>query len=253
MIRGNSPESEVEHSRLLLEGGAETIWGWNTPAGQERVRARVEWIKASCRLSPGMRVMECGCGTGMFTSKIALVGCDLVGTDISQALLDRAREKCTQGTVDFCCTNLESPDNIPDSSFDAMYGVSVLHHLNLDAALPSLFDKLKPGGRFAFSEPNLANPINKYIVFTKNLDKRKALGVSPSEMAFHKHELEKEFRKHRFHVDSIKYKDFMHPSIPGLFIVPFKVLQAIAESIPLVRRLSGSIWIEGTRPNNSKH
>jgi SAM-dependent methyltransferase len=41
----------------------------------------------------------------------------------------------------------------PDSSFDVVYGHSVLHHMNLDIATPKIVHVLKAGGVAAFLEP----------------------------------------------------------------------------------------------------
>jgi ubiquinone/menaquinone biosynthesis C-methylase UbiE len=68
-----------------------------------------------------------------------------------------------------------------DGSFDVAYGSSILHHLNLDDALAEVFRVLRPGGRIAFTEPNILNP-QVTIMFRLGLTK-KYFGVSPDEMA----------------------------------------------------------------------
>jgi SAM-dependent methyltransferase len=149
--------------------------------------------------------------------------------------------------VTFVQANLEAPDALPDGGYDVLCGVSVLHHLDLDKTLPALRTKLKPTGVFAFSEPNLANPINKYLLFTDNLEKRKKHGLSPGEQAFYAGELFEIFRKAGFHVRSLRHRDFMHPSVPRFLIPAWSVVQSLAERLPLVRTWSGSLWIHGTR------
>ena len=67
-------------------------------------------------------------------------------------------------------------------TFDAILGVSILHHLNWHTALANCFQLLKPNGIIRFSEPNLLNP-QTYL--TKNIPLLKRLaGDSPDEYAF---------------------------------------------------------------------
>ena len=135
------------------------------PAGQERVRARVRWLTETCALRPGVRVLECGCGTGVFTKRIAETGASITAVNISPNLLKEARKHCSAQNVTFVQSNLEDPKELADGIFDVLCGVSVLHHVRLPRTLVALKNKLKPGARFAFLEPNLLNPINKYIIF----------------------------------------------------------------------------------------
>jgi hypothetical protein len=114
-------------------------------------------------------------------------------------------------------------------------------------ALIELGRKLKPGACFAFSEPNLLNPINKYIIFTRDMGKRKKHGVSPTEMAFRPKELISLCRQAGFNVLTIEHRDFLHPSVPRGMIVPFKLAQFFAERVPLIRCWSGSLWIYGRK------
>jgi SAM-dependent methyltransferase len=247
--RGGAPDLEIEHGKLLLKNGAPETWGWSTPAGEARVARRVEWFRQSAGLGPGVRALECGCGTGIFTRRFAALNADITAVDISLDLLGEARQLCTARNVDFRQTNLENPVELEDNSFDVIYGVSVLHHLSLEKALPALFSKLKLGGRFVFSEPNLLNPINRYLLFVDDLDVRKRRGVSPNEMAFTPHELRQALERAGFRVESLECRDFMHPSVPELLIPPMQLLEAIAESTPLLRNISGSLWVVASKPD----
>lgn len=234
------------HGKELSERGAEDVWGWSTPAGQERVKARAAWIKRACGLRPGVEVLECGCGTGVFTRQLALTGATVTAVDISTHLLDTARRSCPAHNVTFSTANLEDPVELPDGKFDVMCGVSILHHLALPDALCSLRKKLKDGALFAFSEPNLLNPINRHVIFSDNPAKRMRLGVSPTEMAFYADELKSLFIAAGFKVFKLEYRDFLHPCVPRNLIPLFKAIEFVAERLPFVQRLSGSLWIWGT-------
>jgi len=248
MKRGGHPDFEISHARQLLRAGAEDIWGWSTPAGRTRVEARVSWLTETCNLGPGIRVLECGCGTGVFTRELAKTGANITAVDISAGLLSEARKHCSSQNVKFVQTNLEDPQELPCASFDVLCGVSVLHHLVLPESLIALRRKLRHGACFAFSEPNLLNPINKYLVFTPDLEERRKRGVSPSEMAFCPEELRSLFAEAGFEVNKLEHRDFMHPSTPKLLISFIKLLQTVAEDTPLVRNWSGSLWISGILP-----
>jgi len=248
MKRGGSPESEILHGRVLAGVDPEHIWGWNSSAGRIRVMKRVRWIKKVCALEPGINALECGCGTGIFTRYLAATGANITATDISPDLLERASRQCKYENVSFVVGNLEEPHIFKDNTFDVMYGVSVLHHLDVEKALKFLISKLKAGGRFAFSEPNLSNLVNKYVVFTNDYKKRRMLGVSPTEMAFTADELKEVFERAGYIVEKIEYKDFLHPKTPTLLIPILLAGEFIVERIPYIRDQSGSLWISGRKP-----
>lgn len=243
--RGGQPSIEVAHGKNLLDMGAESIWGWSTPAGKERVKARINWITRECGLGPGIKVLECGCGIGVFTQYLAKTGADVTAVDISGDLLNEARKQCVAEDITFIKTNLEDPVELPDNNYDVICGISILHHLELSKALLALKSKLKPGSRFAFSEPNLLNPINKYLVFTDNLEERRKKGVTSTEMAFYPTELVNAFENAGFKVESIMHRDFLHPSVPNSLIPLVKIIQSVAEKTPCLQKWSGSLWISG--------
>ena len=88
-------EHEVSHGRWLAEQETEKVWGWNTPAGRFRAQRRAQRIVDVARVQRFSRVLEIGCGTGLFTEMFAATGARIVAVDISPELLVKARlETC---------------------------------------------------------------------------------------------------------------------------------------------------------------
>ena len=70
-------------------------------------------------LSKGQRVLEVGCGTGVFLRRAADVGAEVVGVDSSEALLQLARERVPDADL-----RLADMEALPfeDDSFDVVAG-----------------------------------------------------------------------------------------------------------------------------------
>jgi SAM-dependent methyltransferase len=221
----------------------EAIWGWDSPAGRRRADRRGQLLAARAGIGPGRRALELGCGTGEFTCRVAPSGAWLVALDLSPDLLARARARIG-GAVRFVRGNAEALP-FPAGHFDAVFGCSVLHHLNLDATLAEVWRVLRPGGRLAFSEPNLLNP--QVLLMFKVRALRGPFGVSPDEMAFTRGTITRALRRRGFARISVRYFDFLHPAIPGgllgLLEPPLKVL----ERVPLLRAIAGSLLIDAER------
>lgn len=202
---------EVAHGRTLARGVPEEIWGWGTPAGQRRARRRAELIAAEAGLAPGVRALEIGCGTGMFTELFARSGAQLVAVDLSPDLIARARTRgLDPGQVVFLEQRFEECRG--EGAFDAVIGSSVLHHLDVEAALCRTYEILKPGGRLAFAEPNMLNPqvwAERAFRFLPVFSY-----VSPDETAFVRFRLRGRLRQAGFEEITITPFDWLHPATP---------------------------------------
>lgn len=238
-------EHEIEHGRYLAEQGAEMIWGWGSPAGQVRSRRRAALIAEGGRLSTGVRALEVGCGTGLFTEVFAGTGATIVAVDISEELLEIARRRGLPGDrVSFVAKPFEECE--VDGPFDAVIGSSILHHLDMDVSLPKFFRLLRPGGWFSFAEPNMMNP---QIFLQKNIPWLKAkMGDSPDETAFVRWPLDRQLRRHGFDEVSITPFDWLHPAVPAGLVKAVSSCGAVLEALPLLREFSGSLIIRARRP-----
>jgi SAM-dependent methyltransferase len=238
-------DREIKHGEWLALHDTEAVWGWGTPAGQLRAKRRSDLIVQGGRLGPGKRVLEIGCGTGNFTALFAESGANIVAVDISPDLLERARMRgLPPDRVVFLRKRFEECDI--DGPFDAVIGSSILHHLDVVAALPLILRLLKPGGWFSFAEPNYLNP----QVFLER--KLRFLPVfqytSPDETAFVRWPFARQLRAAGFIDAFILPFDWLHPRVPPKAIAAVSKLGAIIERTPVLREFSGSLYINARRP-----
>jgi len=235
---------EIEHGKMLAMGNTEVIWGWGTPAGQKRAKRRGTLLSQAAGLGPGVRALEAGCGTGMFTEMFAESGAEIVAVDISPDLIEKAKTRnLPPERVQFLCQSFE--DAGLQGPFDAVIGSSVLHHLEIDLALDTIYRLLKPGGIMAFAEPNMLNP----QVFAERTFMRRFLDhVSPDEIAFVRCSFKRKLEQIGFDDIEITPFDWLHPATPETFIDSMCLIGHLLEKTPIVRELSGSLIIRCCRP-----
>ncbi len=109
---------------------------------------------AACHVRPHGALLDIGCGAGNFTlrvlSQVSPLDCVLV--DLSQPMLDRARERVTAATTGRVETIQSDMRALPfnPGSFDIILAGQVLHHLREDAQWEAMFANfhkwLRPAG-----------------------------------------------------------------------------------------------------------
>ena len=236
-------QHEIDHGKRLVQGNPEDIWGWGTPAGRLRAERRASLVATGAQLRSGMRALEIGCGTGLFTSKFAATGASITAVDLSSELIERARASAPPN-VTFLHKDFE--DCEVDGPFDAVIGSSILHHLDLARALPKIFALLAPGGTMCFAEPNMLNP---QIALQKNIPWiKRRMGDSPDETAFFRWRLASQLRSAGFAILEVTPFDWLHPLVPSWLIGSVRQVGRVIESTPIVREFAGSLYIRARRP-----
>jgi 2-polyprenyl-3-methyl-5-hydroxy-6-metoxy-1,4-benzoquinol methylase len=237
-------EAERAQGVDIVSGDLEGVWGWSSPAGRLRADRRARFLVDAARLVPGVRCLELGSGTGVFTSRLVESGCELVALELSEALAERCRERVSD-RAEVVVGNVETGEGLEGRTFDAIVGVSILHHVNMALCLRNTFSTLVPGGRFAFSEPNMANP---QVWAMKNVGVvGRLLHETPHETAFRTGELRGLFEGAGLEVELCEPFEFLHPATPRRLIAPLRRLEAALERTPL-RAIAGSVRIAGHRP-----
>ena len=239
--------NEIAHGRMLAAAESEEMWGWSTPAGQRRARRRAELIIEAADLRPGRTALEIGCGTGMFTERFAATGARIIAVDVSPDLLAKAAARqLPADRVRFEQARFETLDGShvavqawAERGFDAIIGSSVLHHLDIPAAIATCKRLLAPGGRIAFAEPNLLNP---QVWMERNFRKWFPY-VSPDETAIVRWQLERRLERAAFSQIRITPFDWLHPATPPALIGAVGRVGRVVEHIPGMREFAGSLLI----------
>ncbi len=229
---------EIEHHRKIA-AVAEVVWNWDSPAGRVRADRRAALFVERAGLAPGVRALEFGCGTGVFLEKVARSGAAIRGIDLSTDLLERARARV--GALPNVALDHGNCEELPygDGAFDAVYGSSILHHLDLDGALREAFRVLKPGGRVVFAEPNAVNP---QVIVMFNVDAvKERYAVSPDERAFTRFRARRALAGAGFADVRVAPFDFVHPAVPSALLGFAAGLGRVLEKTPLVREIAGSL------------
>jgi SAM-dependent methyltransferase len=104
------------------------------------------------RVGGAPKTLEVGCGDGFFSSRLARLGCDVTGIDLSPAAIEIAR-KAYPG-VSFTVHNITEPLPFGESSLDLVWCSEVLEHLFSPLGVVSEIRRvLKPGGVFLCTVP----------------------------------------------------------------------------------------------------
>ncbi len=93
-----------------------------------------EFLQSNDAPKPPCKVIDFGCGEGIYSLYLAKRGFDVVGVDISPSAIARAREIAAQEgvVVEFRVANVLSLDEFPDEGFSLGLNVACLHMLVTD-------------------------------------------------------------------------------------------------------------------------
>ena len=113
-----------------------------------------EWYELQ-KLLPdfqGKRVLDLGCGYGWHCTYAADHGAaHVLGTDISQKMLDTAQEKNPGAAIEYRCAAMEDL-TFQEDSFDVVLSSLAFHYVkDFESLVENISRWLKPSGSFVFS------------------------------------------------------------------------------------------------------
>ena len=129
---------------------------FQTPIGALVKSVELEWVMNLLQPQAGERILDAGCGSGIFTQPIAAKGAQITGIDISQPMLERAQKRLPQHeflAADIC--------DLPfsDETFDKTVSITALEFIENGAqAIAELFRVTKPGGLVVVATLNRLSP-----------------------------------------------------------------------------------------------
>ena len=109
-------------------------------------------------VAAGERVLDVGCAEGLFTAELARAGADVVGVDVAEEPLRRARARHPE--LDLRLVDEQEPWGLEDASFDAVWAGEVIEHVADTAAwLSQVRRVLRSGGCLLLSTPDHGLPL----------------------------------------------------------------------------------------------
>lgn len=126
---------------------------------RESTRYYQEWLRAK---PAGSQVLDYCCGDGTTSIWLAEEGFQVTGIDISDVSIENCRkfaaERELSESTTFQVMDAEAME-FEDDTFDVIVCQGVLHHLDLEQAMPELARVLKPDGEIICIEALAYNPL----------------------------------------------------------------------------------------------
>jgi len=133
---------------------------YETPLGKASDRFERELVLSMAGVKEGDRVLDAGCGTGIYSLELAKRGAFVAGLDASSGMLELARAKAGRAglNIDFVKADaLHIP--FPDGHFDLVLSVCMLCFVKeREAAILEMKRVLRPGGRIVIALLNSRSP-----------------------------------------------------------------------------------------------
>jgi ubiquinone/menaquinone biosynthesis C-methylase UbiE len=200
----------------------------------------------------GQRIVDFGCGSGANTVLLANRGAHVWGVDISEDLVRLGRRRLDvngrAGAADFIVASAHDLP-FPDSSIDVVFGIAILHHLDLALVSHEVHRILRPGGRAIFQEP-VRN--SAAVRFVRSLIPYRAPDISPYERPLTDPELQAFARRFA----SMRTRPFVLPHVQLGQVLPviktqvdrlYRTDDALLRALPRLKHFAGVRVVELTK------
>ncbi|WP_435347447.1 class I SAM-dependent methyltransferase [Haloarchaeobius sp. HRN-SO-5] len=153
----NGEQQLSDERNVQLYEAPEMVDRYDKHGGDGHLLERERYLVEEHFGDAGGRVLDIGCGTGRTTRPLSDMGFDVVGVDVSEEMVKRARTRHPgiRFEVDDA-TDLRHDDGSFDHVLFSYYGLdSIVPEESRTRAVAEIFRVLRPGGTFAFNSHNL--------------------------------------------------------------------------------------------------
>lgn len=157
----------------------------------EHMRTNVEGCKEAyvemAKLVPKQceLLLDLGCGTGLELDEIfkVLPHVAVTGIDLTQAMLNKLKEKHPTKNMDLICGSYFDID-LGTEKFDCVVSFQTMHHFSHEKKITlyhKIYDCLKEHGMYIECDYMVDNPADEEFYFAENARMRKEMNLSENE------------------------------------------------------------------------
>jgi ubiquinone/menaquinone biosynthesis C-methylase UbiE len=198
-------------------------------------------------LPKGGKLLDIGCGTGLFVERYIEAGGSAIGLDISSKMIEKARRRCIA-----CDYILGTGEKIPfcDNSFDAVCSLLVFSYVkDPETMLNEAYRVLKPGGKIAIctlGKKLLTRGIPVIYLISEKMNVNHVVMKDFGEHYYDREEMDGLFTQAGFSDISVTWCSFAHiDMIDTLFLLAQKIEPFIEKRVP---QLAYNICVSGKKP-----
>lgn len=186
-----------------------------------KLKYKKKFVDTVIKYAKNKKVIETGCGTGLMAGYLQKLGLKVTALDLSQKVLDYAREIATDSEV-ICSCKYEQGDILnlkyKKNTFNVCYSNGVLEHFDDEAIIETLKQQMKISEYVIFGIPSTYFNMNeKMLGNERGLKKkewhnliRKANGTIIEETSFH---------YYKFYKRIFEIKKWFKPKAFWLFVI----------------------------------
>lgn len=150
---GNWQEEANDDFDTIKMGSPSSFWSYGLNKRLEKVKKIVDF--------KGKKVLDVGCGIGMFLSKFQELGGDVYGVDVDERKIEIAKKTYSNVFV----SPAEKLD-FADNTFDIVFSHETIEHVDDDKkAIEESLRVLKPGGLIVIFCPNIRWPFETHGIY----------------------------------------------------------------------------------------
>ena len=200
-------------------------------------------------LPSGSRVIDLGCGSGLFTQLLQEAGYRAVGIDISPKLIELGRN--TYLGLDLRVGDAEALP-FADGAFDGVLLSGLVHHFPDPRLLVAeTYRVLRPGGRFMAFDPNRMNPF-MYLYRDRSSPLYSSIGVTENERPLLSKQAAATFRNVGFSVETEYLSGLAYRYVASkktrLFLPTYNWIDRVLFGLSILRPLRSFVLTSGERP-----